>query len=151
MNKLKIGFIFGGTSTESYISIISATSTLKELDKEKYEIFPIYIGKNRKWYKFLETKELKFGEEIKNKEEIENVFKFLEDLDVIFSILHGLIGEDGSIQGLFELLNKPYVGCEILASSLGMDKAYTKVIFEKAGFKQTNMNISENIKKNIFI
>ena len=150
MNKLKIGFIFGGTSSESDISVSSATSTLKELDKEKYEIFPIYIGKNRKWYKFLETKKIELGEEIKNKEEIENVFKYLEDFDVIFPILHGLNGEDGSIQGLFELLNKPYVGCGILASSLGLDKAYTKVIFEKAGFKQTKYEYIRKYKEKYF-
>jgi D-alanine-D-alanine ligase len=150
MNKLKIGFIFGGTSSESDISVSSATSTLKELDKEKYEIFPIYIGKNGKWYKYLETKELKFGEEIKNKEEIENVFKYLEDLDVIFPILHGLNGEDGSVQGLLELINKPYVGCGILASGLGLDKAYTKVIFEKAGFKQTKYEYIKKYKEKYF-
>ena len=144
MNKMKLGLIFGGTLTESDISVNQASSTLNEIDKEKYEIFPIYIGKNGKWYKYLETKELKFGEEIKNKEEIENVFKYLEDLDVIFPILHGLNGEDGSVQGFLELINKPYVGCGILASGLGLDKAYTKVIFEKAGFKQTKY---EYIKK----
>ena len=57
-------------------------------------------------------------------------------MDILFPILHGLYGEDGTVQGLFELLKKPYVGCGVLASSVGMDKVYTKVIFEKAGLNQ---------------
>ena len=150
MNKIKLGFIFGGPSTESDISLCSASDILKELDKEKYEIFPIYIGKNGKWYKYLETKKLQLGEEVKKKEELENVFKYLQDLDVIFPLLHGLNGEDGSIQGLLQLINKPYVGSGILASALGMDKAYAKIIFEKAGFKQTKYEYIRKYKEKYF-
>lgn len=150
MNKKKLGFIFGGVSTESDISLYSAQIILKEIDKEKYEIFPIYIGKNRKWYKYLETNLLKLGEEVKKKEEIENVLKYLQDLDVIFPLMHGLNGEDGSMQGLLQLINKPYVGCGILASALGMDKAYTKIIFEKAGFKQTKYEYIRKYKEKYF-
>ena len=61
---------------------------------------------------------------------------YLKQMDCIFPVLHGLYGEDGTIQGLFELLKIPYVGCKVLASSISMDKAYTKIIFEKAGLKQ---------------
>jgi len=150
MSKIKIGVIFGGVSTESDLSVWSVQSILKELDKEKYEVFPIYIGKNRKWYKFLEKKRLELGEEIKNKEEIQNVFKYLEDLDVIFPALSGIGGEDGSIQGLLELINKPYVGCGILASGLGLDKAYSKIIFEKAGLKQTKYECIRKFKEKYF-
>ena len=74
----------------------------------------------------------------RKKEKIENIIKYLKDLDVMFPVLHGLYGEDGTIQGLFELLKKPYVGCGILASSVGMDKVYTKVVFKKAGLNQAN-------------
>ena len=70
------------------------------------------------------------------KEKIENEFKYLKNLDVIFPVLHGLYGEDGTIQGLFELLQIPYVGCHVLASSVGMDKVYAKVVFEKAEINQ---------------
>ena len=136
MKKTKLGLIFGGISTESDLTVWSAQTLLKNLDKEKYEVFPIYLGKDRKWYKYLETQYLDLGDELKNKKEIVNIIKYLEDLDVIFPHVCGKGGEDGTIQGLIQSINKPYVGCGILASCLGLDKAYAKIIFEKAGFKQ---------------
>lgn len=137
MQKIKLGVIFGGMSTENEVSVASANSVLKNLDREKYEIFPIYIGKDGIWYQYIEDKEKrKFGEEVKNQEKIENVIEYAKKLDILFPVLHGLYGEDGTIQGLFELLKKPYVGCGVLASCVGMDKAYTKIIFERAGLKQ---------------
>ena len=137
MEKLKLGVIFGGMSTENEVSVISGTSILKHLNREKYEIYPIYIDKQGKWYKYLENnEEINLGEEVKNIEKIENIIEYLKQLDVIFPVLHGLYGEDGTIQGLFELLKIPYVGCKVLASSVGMDKVYSKIIFEKAGLKQ---------------
>ena len=142
----KLGVIFGGMSTEHDVSIVSANSVIKNLNKEKYEIFPIYIDKEGKWYKykFSNDKDYKLGEKIENIDKIENVIEYLKQFDVIFPVLHGLYGEDGSIQGLFELLKIPYVGCGILSSSIGMDKVYTKIIFEKAGLKQAKC---EYIKK----
>ncbi len=135
--KIKLGIIFGGMSTENEVSVQSAKSIMKELNKEKYEIFPIYISKEGTWYKYLETEEtIKFGQEIKNKKKIENIMEELKKLDVIFPVLHGLYGEDGTIQGLFELLGVKYVGCKVLASSIGMDKAYTKIIFDRANINQ---------------
>ena len=135
--KIKLGIIFGGMSTENEVSVQSAKSIMKELNKEKYEIFPIYISKEGTWYKYLETKEnIQFGQEIKSKEKIENITEELKKLDVIFPVLHGLYGEDGTIQGLFELLGVKYVGCKVLASSIGMDKAYTKIIFDRANINQ---------------
>ncbi len=126
MQKTRIGVIFGGMSTENEVSVVSAKSIMENLNKDKYEIFPIYIGKDGTWYEQKENKQ----------NEIENVIKYLKQLDILFPVLHGLYGEDGTIQGLFELIKKPYVGCGVLASSIGMDKAYTKIIFEKAGLKQ---------------
>ena len=135
--KKKLGIIFGGMSTENEVSVQSAKSIMRELNKEKYEIFPIYISKEGIWYKYLETEEIiEFGQEIKNKEKIENIIEELKKLDVIFPVLHGLYGEDGTIQGLFELLGIKYVGCKVLASSIGMDKAYTKIIFDRANINQ---------------
>ena len=129
---MKIGVIFGGMSTENEVSVVSATSVLKNLNKQKYEIYPIYIDKNGKWYECKEDlQKLKMGEELK---EITN---YLKQCDVIFPVLHGLYGEDGTIQGMLEMLKIPYVGCHVLASGVGMDKVYTKIIFEKAGLKQT--------------
>ena len=138
MEKKKLGVIFGGMSTENEVSVVSANSILNNLDRNKYEIFPIYIDKQGNWWKYIEDgKERQFGEEIENKKRIENLIEYLKRLDIIFPVLHGLYGEDGTIQGLFELLKIPYVGCKVLASSVGMDKVYTKIIFEKAGLNQT--------------
>ena len=139
MSKIKLGVIFGGMSTENEVSVQSAQSILKNLDSKKYEVFPIYIEKDGKWYSYIEKQTNEKGKEITN------ITEYLKKMDRLFPVLHGLYGEDGSIQGLFKLLKKPYVGCGILASSVGMDKVYTKIIFEKAGLKQTKC---EYIRKN---
>ena len=156
MKKTKLGVVFGGMSTENEVSVVSATSVIKNLNKEKYEIFPIFISKDGHWYKinienfeennsknnsklnYEDSDNLEKNEVLKNKNEIENVFSYLKNMDVIFPVLHGLYGEDGTIQGTFELLKIPYVGCKVLASSIGMDKVYAKCIFEKADLNQTN-------------
>jgi len=138
MSKTKLGVILGGMSTENAVSILSANSILKNLDKEKYEIFPIYIDEEGKWFEyFLDNKERKIGQKVENIEPITNVFEYLKQLEVVFPVLHGLYGEDGTIQGLLELLKIPYVGCKVLASSIGMDKVYTKIVFEKARIKSS--------------
>ena len=130
MEKLKLGVIYGGMSTENKVSCVSGASVIKNLNKEKYDITPIYIDENGNWF---EVKNLDKNEKI----EIDNVMKFLKKIDVVFPVLHGLYGEDGTIQGIFELLKIPYVGCGVLASSVGMDKVYTKIIFDKAEINQT--------------
>ena len=141
MNKLRVGIIFGGISSEHDVSKVSGTSVISNLNKEKYDILPIYIDQKGNWYIYDKNiNEIQILDIESNVEEeikpISNIEDILKSLDVIFPVLHGLGGEDGSIQGLFELLNIPYVGCGILASSIGMDKVYTKIIFEKAGIKQ---------------
>lgn len=123
---IKLGIVYGGISTEHDISVMSAKSVIENLDKEKYEIHEIYINKYGKWYEVIDNE----------KEEIYNLIWALKKLDVVFPILHGLGGEDGTIQGMLEMLQVPYVGCKVLASSVGMDKVYTKVIFEKAGIPE---------------
>ena len=142
MKKLQLVVIFGGMSNEHYVSITSGTSVIKNLNKEKYDIYPIYIDKDGKWFKY--TKDisdieiLRVGEDIKEKEEIINPIECLQNCDVVFPVLHGLYGEDGTIQGMLELLKKPYVGCKVLSSSICMDKAYTKIIFDKAKINQAS-------------
>ena len=152
MSKLKLGVIFGGVSSEHDVSIVSGTSVIKNLDKEKYEILPIYISKDGKWYKYTKQIEridiLTIGQEIEETEQIENLEETLRNLDVAFPVLHGLGGEDGSIQGIFEMFNVPYVGCGILASSVGMDKVYTKIIFDKANIKQAKYEYIRKYKDN---
>lgn len=132
----KIGVVFGGMSTENDVSVKSAQGILKKLDKTKYEVHCIYIDKNGNWYKYvgnIEWQEIN----LKYIQKINNVLEYLKQLDVIFPVLHGSYGEDGTIQGLLEIIKIPYIGCKVLAASIGMDKAYTKIIFEKAGLKQT--------------
>ena len=140
MYKLKLGVIFGGMSTEHDVSITSGTSVIKNLDKDKYEIYPIYIDKDGKWFEYSkkinEIEVLEVGEEIKEKEPILNPIEYLQECDVIFPVLHGLYGEDGTIQGMLELIKKPYVGCKVLSSSICMDKAYSKIIFDTAKINQ---------------
>lgn len=136
MNKIKLAVIFGGMSTEHNVSVVSGTSVIKNLDKDKYEILPLYIDKEGNWYKYTkdvnEVEILEIGQEVEEIELLDNYVKELKTVDVIFPVLHGLYGEDGSIQGLFELIKKPYVGCDILSSSVCMNKIYTKIVFEKA-------------------
>lgn len=124
---IKLGVIYGGKSTEHDISEMSAKSVIENLNKEKYEVHEIYINKYGKWF------ENKNGQI----EEIYNLLWTLKELDVVFPVLHGKYGEDGTIQGMLEMLGIPYVGCGVLASAVGMDKAYAKILFERAGIPQT--------------
>lgn len=124
---IKLGIIYGGISTEHDVSIMSAKSIIKNLNKDKYEVHEIYINKYGKW----------FEEKNEEKEEIYNLIWTLKELDVAFPVLHGIGGEDGTIQGMLEILKVPYVGCGVLSSAVGMDKAYTKIVFEKAQIPQT--------------
>ena len=153
MDKIKLGVIFGGMSTENEVSVVSANSVISNLDKDKYEIFPIYISKEKKKKKNIDKNEiLNCKRDIEKLEEIENITKYLKGLDIVFPVLHGLYGEDGTIQGMLEILKIPYVGCKVLASSIGMDKVYTKIIFEKAGIKQTKyVYIKEFKEKYIYV
>lgn len=134
----KVGIIFGGMSSEHDVSIMSGKSVIDSINKEKYEVYPIYIDQNGIWY-----------EGVDNRNKIDNFMEYLKKMDVVFPVMHGKYGEDGTIQGLLEIIKVPYVGCGVLASSIGMDKVYTKIVFEKAGLKQapycvyTGDNINE--------
>ena len=146
MSKIKVGVVFGGMSTEHDVSIVSGTSVAKKLNKDKYEIYPIYIDNNGQWYNCLDiSKKYEVGDKIEKIQKIENTTEYLRKMDVVFPVLHGLYGEDGTIQGLFELLKIPYVGCKVLGSSIAMDKVYAKIVFDKAKIKQAKY---EYVKKN---
>ena len=120
---LKVAVIYGGMSTEHEVSIISGKNVMDNLDKSKYDIYPIKITKDGKWLD-------------KREREVKDVFKFLKEMNVVFPVLHGLYGEDGTLQGMLEMAKVPYVGCKVLASCVCMDKVYTKIIFEKAKIPQ---------------
>lgn len=156
MEKQKIGVIFGGMSTEHDVSMVSGTSILKNLNSDKYEIFPIYINEQGKWFEYIkpldEIEILVIGSKITELKEIVNPIEYLKNIDVVFPVLHGLYGEDGTIQGMLELLNKKYVGCKVLSSSICMDKVYAKAIFDKAGISQAKyIYIRQNDNKYIYI
>ena len=91
---MKLAVIFGGMSTEHNVSVVSGTSVLKNLDKSKYEILPLYIDKSGNWFKY--TKDIndieivKIGERLDSLEEVENVIELLKEQDVAFPVLHGL-------------------------------------------------------------
>ena len=127
---IKIAVIYGGMSTEHDVSVVSAKNVIDNLNIGKYEIHKIEIAKNGEW--------LTGGKRIKN------ILEELQKVDVVFPVLHGLYGEDGTIQGMLELLGIPYVGCKVLASSVCMDKVYTKYILKNSKINQAKFVYIKN-------
>lgn len=148
----KVCILFGGKSTEHNVSIVSGTSVISNLDKKKYKIYPVYIDKEGLFYKYNkkvnDIKILNINDTITDLELIENIFEYLKTMDVIFPLLHGINGEDGTIQGMLEIIGVPYVGCKVLSSSLCMDKVYTKVILNSCGIKQAKSMYIKKYKDN---
>ena len=154
MSKLNVALIFGGKSGEHEVSLVSASSIYKHIDKEKYNVFTIGITKDGKWMYYEGSEEnIKNGEwvNLANKnvdinlvpsgnKEVGLTFEdgHTEKLDILFPVLHGPYGEDGTIQGLFEISQIPYVGCGVLASSVGMDKLICKKVFSQIGLPQVD-------------
>jgi D-alanine-D-alanine ligase len=152
--KIRVGVIFGGRSSEHEVSLVSATSVIQALDKEKYEVVPVGITKEGKWLSSSQTLALlKSGRGLDSLPERvllpdptrKGLVEFRtksadarqEALDVVFPVLHGPYGEDGTIQGLLDLANVPYVGAGVLGSALGMDKIAQKQVFERLGLPVT--------------
>ena len=143
-DKLKIAVVFGGRSTEHEVSRKSAYSILNNMDLNKYEPIIIGITKDGKWVHYTGDYQGilndSWMQEANGNNTLEGVSKLLE-ADCIFPALHGPNGEDGTVQGLFELINKPYVGCGVLSSAISMDKAYTKIICDKEGIPQCRYTV----------
>ena len=136
---MKLAVIFGGKSTEHDVSIVSGTSVIANLNQEKYQIYPIYIDKFGTFYAYPYNKRiLSLGETPQNLKRIDNILAYLKNIDIVFPVLHGKYGEDGTIQGMLDLIDKKYVGCHTLSSSICMDKVYTKIILNSAGIKQAD-------------
>jgi D-alanine-D-alanine ligase len=159
--KIRVGVIFGGRSGEHEISIRSARTVIEQIDREKYSVIPVAVTNEGNWLSPAESMRwlphetiARFAEEIGAIENgdvglvADTRYKGLKRLDedasgpnrdhlipfdVIFPVLHGTYGEDGTIQGLFEMAGIPYVGCGVLASSCGMDKVVMKTLFREAG------------------
>jgi D-alanine-D-alanine ligase len=149
--KTKLGLLYGGKSAEHKVSLQTALAVIRALDLEKFEIHPIYINVEGQWIKGPQLKEpvenvkaLEFSEggSLSPLSLAPSLFQAekqeKQPLDVIFPLLHGPNGEDGTVQGLLELLNLPYVGNGVLASAAGMDKVIMKNVFAQAGLAQVN-------------
>ncbi len=130
--KIKIGVIFGGRSGEHEVSLVSAESVMKALDRKKYDVVPVGITKKGEWVA-KKSKSLELFKRGKIKKGSRLPPEILAKVDVVFPVLHGTYGEDGTIQGLFEMLNVPYVGAGVLGSSVGMDKVIQKQLYEQVG------------------
>jgi len=116
MKKIRVGVIRGGRSGEHEVSLRSAESILKAINRNKYDVVPITISHDGSWEPFTLSPDP----------------TALRPVDVVFPIVHGTYGEDGTVQGLFELANIPYVGAGVLGSSVGMDKDVMKRLFRDA-------------------
>lgn len=141
-SKCKVGIIFGGPSAEHSISILSASFILQSIDRERYEPRLLGITREGYWLDPIASKE-GLAEGLLKAEEGQEIFSYrlLKDLDVVFPILHGPFGEDGTIQGLLEALKIPYVGSGVMASSIGMDKEMMKRAFSFYTLPQTPYHI----------
>ena len=156
-NKLRVGVVFGGRSGEHEISIRSATAVIEAIDRKKYEVIPIAITKEGKWLAPAAAAGL-LPSNARDRLTSEIVTNSSGDvailgdpshqgltklttkgetapqiLDVVFPVLHGPYGEDGTLQGLLEMADVPYVGCGVVASACGMDKVAMKMLFAQAG------------------
>ncbi|MFA6305502.1 MAG: D-alanine--D-alanine ligase family protein [Candidatus Gracilibacteria bacterium] len=134
--KIKVGVIFGGQSGEHEVSLVSAAGVISAMSPEKYDIVEIGITIEGMWLTGEHCLEAFKKHDFKNLKEITlstNPKKI--PFDIVFPVLHGPYGEDGTIQGLFDILHIPYVGCGVLASSTAMDKLQTKALWEAAGLK----------------
>ncbi|AEE90561.1 D-alanine--D-alanine ligase [Tepidanaerobacter acetatoxydans Re1] len=148
MQKIKVGIIFGGQSGEHEVSLMSCVSVIQVMDKTKYDIIPIGITKKGNWKLFLgDISKIENGSwedeaipallspdpsckcVITLKDGMESRYY----LDVVFPVLHGPRGEDGTVQSLFELMNIPYVSCGVTSSAICMDKVFSKKILEQSG------------------
>lgn len=149
--RLRVGVLFGGRSGEHEVSVASAASVIAALDPEKYEVVPIGITTDGRWLPGVHPRDLLASGEPQvrrlpspaasqetallapvatNDHPLGNL---KEKLDVVFPVLHGPYGEDGTVQGLLELADVPYVGAGVLASAAGMDKGIMKALFRQAG------------------
>lgn len=150
--KQKLVLLCGGQSTEHIVSRMSCTSVYRNLDKEKYDITLVGIDQDGIWYELDQNQSnLALDGWLTNATKINDVFGLLKKQDVAFPVLHGLYGEDGTIQGLFELVKLPYVGCRVLGSSVSIDKIYTKKILETVGIPQVKSLYVKKRYDNTFV
>jgi D-alanine-D-alanine ligase len=137
--KLRVGILFGGRSGEHEVSLLSAASILKAIDRRKFEVAPIGINKAGHWLVADAAQTLLHGAGVPEAQSEADAVESgvaLQGIDAVFPVLHGTFGEDGTIQGLFELAGMAYVGSGVLGSSAGMDKDVMKRLFAQARLSQ---------------
>lgn len=148
--KKKIAILFGGKSTEHEVSRVSAASVLRNIDISKYDVYPIGITKAGEWLEYKGSiDKIENGEWEKDEfYKVQDGQKLLFDkgVDVVFPVLHGLCGEDGTVQGLCRLLDIPCVGPNVMSSAVCMDKVYTKYVLEHFEIKQADYVIVTSAK-----
>lgn len=138
--KLRLALVFGGRSGEHDVSVVSARSVDRALDRQRYEVVPMAIDRGGRWAD-ADTARQVLGE---SADRTDGVVAFEgrhridprlieEDFDVVFPVLHGPYGEDGTIQGLFEIIDLPFVGCDAASSAVCMDKVFCKSLLDQAG------------------
>lgn len=149
--KIRVGVLYGGKTTEHEVSIISAIQAMMSLNKEKYDVVPIYITKDNEWYTGEPLKEMSIYKDVKllknycknvvlynkkgafvlqNKKGLRRV---VNEIDIVIPIVHGYNMEDGNIQGYLEMIGIPYTGSDIYGCTVGQDKVFQKQILESAG------------------
>jgi D-alanine-D-alanine ligase len=138
VKQLTVGVVFGGKSGEHEVSVASAQSVMANIDKSRFKVVPVAITKEGKWLAASQIKYLPSGslKQVANSEkalEPANLDNLPHQFDVIFPLLHGPFGEDGTIQGFLDLVNVPYVGSGVLGSAVGMDKIVQKQLFKQQG------------------
>lgn len=150
MNRRTVAVLFGGQSSEHEVSCVSATTIISNINKEHYDIIMVGITREGKWLKVNSIEDITSGvwrnskiTAILSPDTSQGGILFIEGnkvtvakVDIVFPALHGLYGEDGTVQGLLELAKIPYVGCGVLASSISMDKLYTKIIVDALNIRQ---------------
>ncbi|WCK53474.1 D-alanine--D-alanine ligase [Aneurinibacillus sp. Ricciae_BoGa-3] len=153
MGKKRLGIIYGGKSSEHEVSVHTAHSIIKAVDKGKYDILPIYIRVDGSWAQgpWVETAPDDVNALRYETNKPFNLLGLKEQLDVIFPVIHGPNGEDGTLQGLLELLDIPYVGSGVLASAVGMDKVMMKKVFGNSGIPQGDYTffLRSELKRNL--
>jgi D-alanine-D-alanine ligase len=143
VTRTRLAILYGGRSAEHQISVVSARSVMEALDPDRFEVVPIAITRQGRWL-LPERTPLELTARDGALPEVDAAGAELavrpqegvRGVDVVFPILHGPFGEDGTVQGLFELADLPYVGSGVLASALAMDKAMAKVVLAQAGLPQ---------------
>ncbi len=156
MSRMNLAVVFGGRSVEHDVSIVTALQLMDNADKDKYNLIPLYIDRGGKWYAGEKLRDIAFYREF-NAEKVTQVYleptdgsravwpvkqpgglfsggrKPVAEIDAVIPAIHGMNGEDGTLQGLLELMNIPYTSPGVLGSALGMDKIAMKTAFTGAG------------------